>query len=96
MASGDIAVVISAVALAVTLGVLIFGGGRGEGQHEEKFHSLSRDIDRLESEIEKLRAWRHAVGNNPGYAALMKNEDVDRRVAILESALRELIARMRT
>jgi hypothetical protein len=82
-----IAIGISSVALLVTVGVHVFTGGRGEGQHEAKFEEIRRDIERIDHELTRLRDWRHSVGDRPGFAALVRNNELDQRVQRVERAL---------
>jgi hypothetical protein len=55
---------VALAALAVSIGTLVFKSGVGIGEHD----STAKDLERLEFEIQRLRDWRHRIGEDPaGY-----------------------------
>lgn len=78
--------------LALAIGGVVFRSG----QLANSVESLRRELalreraqehknEHFETEIEKLRDWRHhKVGESPGLAALVKGEELERRVDRLE------------
>lgn len=47
----------------------------------------------VEEEVKRLREWRHDVGDRPGFAALVRNEEHDRRLSRIERALNGLLSK---
>lgn len=99
-----VSILIAVLGLAMSVGVLLFKGGRGEGHHEARFDGISRDIERLDLEVKRLRDWRHDVGEKPGYAAVVRlddykalkdriDADMARRIQRIENALNGLMPR---
>lgn len=67
---------VSLAALCVSIGSLLLASGRWFGHAD----SLVRELSRLADEIEKLRKWRHHIGDAPYAGSLAILNQFEKRL----------------